>query len=116
MIKTVDQAHAALADALWWLKGFAAASEGHSEARAMADDLREARNYLDRIAEGQVRRIGDEKAIVLTYAEFEALYDFVSHLDATEGEKERAVTTVRDVLAQYQREADIARTLPEIPF
>ena len=117
-IETADQAHAKLADAFWWLRGFeASTTSDHDDiARELWTGLRDVREYLNRIASGYVRRIGDEQAIVLTYAEFEAIYDFVGHLNANEEEKGRAVVACRTILDAYQQEARRARELPEIAF
>ena len=118
MMRNLDQAQDALADALWWLKGFAAGQEDGTEARDLSDKLRLVREYLDNIAEGWVRRIGDERAVVVTYAEFERLIDAFPRSLQLDEEQEAGRATVRAVLAKYQLEAREARDRanPEIPF
>jgi hypothetical protein len=116
MIKDVEQAHAALADALWWLKGFSSALPENPDARAMAESLRQVREYLTRIADGWVRRIGAERAFVMSYADFEVLYDGIAHPRSTDTDRERAAEKMRALLAQYQAEACEAAANPQIPF
>lgn len=117
MIKDVEQAHAALADALWWLRGFASAAPDNPETRDMAEGLRQVREYLDRIKGGWVRRIGDEQAVVITYAEFERLYDALAHPAASEADKPAAVEALKAIMHAYQAESAAARKRSdEIPF
>lgn len=122
MIKSVEHALGVLADGIWWFKGFAAArppaiDEGCGEHQALENGLREIRLWLARVTEGKVRRLGDDAtgSIVLTYPEFEAIYDFVGHLNSGEAEKERAVSTVRRVIEEYRHE-EASATNPEVPF
>ena len=116
MIKDVELAHAALADALWWLKGFASANPDNPDARAMAESLREVREYLNRIANGCVHRIGDERAFVMSYADFEVVYDGIAHPRSTDADREKAAEKMRALLRQYQVEAQEASANPQIPF
>jgi len=122
MIRTNEQAHAHLADALWWLRGLSAAfrdtGEGEeNQAKSLANKLLEVRQWLDRVSDGKVRRIGDEKAVVLTYAEFELLLDaFPTHSDPAPAEVGHARAALRVILSEYQIEAASARNDPDIPF
>jgi hypothetical protein len=111
MITDIARAGEQIADAIWWFKGFAAANvpacgmmNPDNDASSLAEQLREIRIFLDRIKDGKVRRLGEEKAIVLTYAEFERIYDYVAHPRAGEAEKADAVLTIRQVLDDYHRE------------
>lgn len=119
MIRDIEQAHAALADAIWWLKGFAAArpsdvDEGAGEHRHMEARLQDVRNWLHSLTTGSFRRLGDERAIVLTYGEFERLVD-ASRPGSTRADIELAGETVRTVLDAYRDEAMRSRNL-DIPF
>ena len=119
MIRDIEQAHAALADAIWWLKGFAAArppsiDEGSGDHVVMENRLQEVRNWLHSLAQGSFRRIGDEKAIVMTYAEFERFID-AARPQATWEDLNLAAETGRTILAAYRDEAARSRNL-DIPF
>lgn len=105
-----------LADALWWMKGFAAASADASTERGLVAKLNEVHAYLGDVQQGMVRRLGEETAVVLTFAEFERLVDAVRvpQLEEIGAAKQ----TVEPVLAAYQREDQRARRdrNPNIPF
>lgn len=69
-----------LADALWWLKGFAAAQpiDDRGETLAMAESLRLIRDWLDRLSQGFDRLLGQNEhtfACVLTEHEIEVIID-----------------------------------------
>ena len=119
-VKTAERAHGVIADMVWWLKGFAAArppsiDEGDGAHLKLRDDLGEVRQWLARIEQGKTRRIGDEQAIVLTYAEFEVIYDGLRREVGLE-ERLAARDVVVKVLKEYQREQIDARTCNELPF
>ncbi|QTH19750.1 hypothetical protein HRJ34_15385 [Rhizorhabdus wittichii] len=119
MIRDIEQAHAALADAIWWLKGFAAArpasiDEGAGEHRQMEARLQDVRNWLHSLTTGSFRRLGDEKAIVMTYAEFERFVD-AARPAATWDDLKLASDTAKTILDAYRDEATRSRGL-EIPF
>lgn len=125
MIKDHQQADEQLADALWWLRGFAAAQPADDRATPlhMADSLREVRVWLRRLSEGLTRLIGTDDrsfAIALTEAEFEQLWDAARAPDDESGAAERRETVerLRPILTKFTEErrafAD-ART-KELPF
>lgn len=119
MIRDVEEAREALADAVWWLKGFAAArppsiDEGAGEHRELEAKLGEVRRFLSRINRADVRRLGEETAIVLSFAEFERLVDAVRVPRLAE--TVAATQTIEKVLAEYRAEDDAARRGDDIPF
>lgn len=119
-VKTAERAHGVIADMVWWLKGFAAArppsiDEGDGAHLKLRDDLGEVRRWLARIEQGKTRRIGDEQAIVMTYAEFEVIYDGLRR-GVNLVERTAARDVVVKVLGQYQRECIDARNCDELPF
>jgi len=109
-IRDAEIARDKLADALWWLRGFSAAAETGTDevAHRLAEELADVREYINELQYGAVRRIGDEKAVVLTYAEFERLVD-ACRPDAHREDLNLAHTTIRAVLKQYGEEAQRAR-------
>lgn len=117
VIRDKDQAVASLADAIWWLKGFgAAASSDHEDTVVqLGASLREVRLWIDSIERGSVRRIGDEKAVVLTYGEFETLLDAFLTKPERAHEALLAASTVKRVLEQYNLERTSALDL-DAPF
>ena len=114
MIKDIEQAHAALADALWWLKGFGAIKR-KSAATDLSEQLREVRIWLGRITDGYVRRLGDEKVVVITYGDFERLFDGLRE-NATDADRADGRAAAEMLLSQYGAEAREARNAPDIPF
>lgn len=117
-IRDAEIARDKLADALWWLRGFSAAAEtGVDEAaHRLAEELSEVREYINALQHGNVRRLGDEKAIVLTYGEFERLVD-ASRTGAVREDLADAQRTVHEVLNEYRREAEQARKSNlDLPF
>lgn len=120
MIHTVDKAHGVIADMVWWLKGFCAArppsiDESDGSHLRLRDQLGEVREWLGRVERAEVRRIGDEQAIVLRYGEFEQIYDALAHPGGTMEDRINARATVKRILTEYQREHGSA-TNPEVPF
>lgn len=118
IIRDIEMAREALADALWWFKGFAAArppsiDEGSGEHVALENQIREVRNFLGSINRASIRRLGEETAIVLTFAEFERLVDAVRV--PRPAEMQAAIDTVEAVLAEYRIEEASARNL-DVPF
>ncbi|GEM70982.1 hypothetical protein SAQ01S_07480 [Sphingomonas aquatilis NBRC 16722] len=105
-----------LADALWWMRGFAAAAEGRGTERDIAAKLSDVHAYLGDVQNGRLRRLGEETAIVLTFAEFERLVDAARVPDAREITS--AKQTIEAVLAEYRREDEQARRSrnDQIPF
>ena len=120
MIRTVDKAHGVIADMVWWLKGFCAArppsiDEGDGAHLTLRDQLGEVRQWLGRIERAEVRRIGDEQAVVLRYGEFEQIYDGLAHPGGTLEDRAAARTVVKRILSEYQIEAASERNL-DAPF
>ena len=100
-MRDMQEARDKVADALWWMRGFAASSSSVVHAD-LADKLTEVNSYLQKVQNGQVRRLGDETAVVMTFAEFERLVDAV-RVPRPE-EIKIAIDTINAVLADYTRE------------
>ena len=100
-MRDMQEARDKVADALWWMRGFAASSTSvvHVD---LTDKLTEVNSYLQKVQNGQVRRLGDETAVVMTFAEFERLVDAV-RVPRPE-EIKIAIDTINSVLADYTRE------------
>ena len=115
-MRDMQEARDKIADGLWWLRGFAAANHGDAVAADLAEKLRSVHAYLADVQCGEVRRLGEETAVVLTYPEFERLIDAVRV--PRPQEIKSAVDTIEAVLAAYSRESkQHARDMnPEIPF
>lgn len=118
MIRDIESADAALADAIWWLKGFAAArpasvDEGSGEHLSLESKVREVRAFLNSVNRASIRRMGEETAVVLSFAEFERLVDAVRV--PRPKEIKDAIETVEKVLAEYRMEEHSARNL-DAPF
>lgn len=119
MIRDIEAARDAIADAVWWFKGFAAArpasiDEGAGEHRELEAKLGKVRHFLSRINRADVRRLGEETAVVLSFAEFERLVDAVRVPRL--GETAMAIQTIEKVLAEYRAEDEAARRGDDIPF
>ncbi|AJA07417.1 hypothetical protein SKP52_02410 [Sphingopyxis fribergensis] len=119
MIRDIEAAREALADALWWFKGFAAArpasiDEGAGEHLDLERKIGEVRNFLTSVNQASIRRMGEETAVVLTFAEFERLVDAVRIPRLAE--TQIAIQTIEQVLAEYREEEHAARRGDEIPF
>lgn len=119
MITDIETARDKLADAIWWLKGFAAArpasiDEGAGEHLRLESQLNDVRAFLTHINNASIRRMGEETAVILSFAEFERLVDAVRV--PRQGEVMVARQVIEDVLAQYRAEDLAARRGDEIPF
>lgn len=122
MIRDIEAARDALADALWWMKGFAAAqtdqtSMGAIEARDMENKIGDVRRFLNEVNHATIRRMGEETAIVLSFSEFERLVDAVRVPRLAE--TNIAIKTIENVLAEYRAEEKRHREAqrnPNIPF
>lgn len=118
-IRDVQTASDRLADAQWWFKGFAAArpasiDEGSGEHTFLERQIAEVRAFLHRISTGKIRRMGDDTAIVLTYAEFERLVDAVKSPEAAE--MVAAGLVIEKVVKEYRAEHAEARHAQTVPF
>lgn len=118
IIRNIEAASEALADAIWWFKGFAAArppamDDGSGEHVALEGQLLEVRQFLHSINRASIRRMGEETAVVLSFAEFERLVDAVRV--PRPAEIQAAANTIEAVLAEYRSEEASARN-PDIPF
>lgn len=118
--RTITQIDDALADMVWWIKGFCAArppaiDEGDGAHLTLRDQLSEVRRWLGKVERGEVRRLGDETAIVLKFGEFEQIYDALAHPNGTIEDRLAARAVVKAILAEYQREDQSARN-PDAPF
>lgn len=119
MIRDIEAARDALADAVWWLKGFAAArpasiDEGPGEHRDLEAKLGEVSTFLASINRASIRRLGEETAVVLSFAEFERLVDAVRLPRLAE--TIAATQVIEQVLAEYQAQDRAARNSSDIPF
>ena len=111
-----EQADSALADMIWWFRGFRAATV-NSDPLAPTDqtfDLAGAalttRTWLKRLARGKARLLGindSERAIVLTEAEFDTIFDGLREgaIDCVLPARE----LVMRVLREFQAEANELR-------
>lgn len=122
IVRDIEHARDMLADALWWLKGFAAAATSDHDdiVYGLSEGLREVRVWLESLQSGHVRRLGDERAIVLTYPEVETLLDGLRE-HAPPRHRQIALGTLRAVFDSYQAEARAARdaidqAFSEAPF
>lgn len=119
MIRDIETAREALADALWWFKGFAAArpasiDEGAGEHLNLERKIGEVRRFLNSVNRASIRRLGEETAIVLSFAEFERLVDAVRVPRLAE--TATAIQTIEKVLAEYRAEDAAFRNADHIPF
>lgn len=108
---THEQADSALADAIWWFKGFRAAHADNDPTCGMADDLRNARNWLSRLARGKTRLLGlTERAqgVVLTEYEFEVVFDALRD-GSCEQDRNLARPLIQNILDEIRAERDAAR-------
>lgn len=121
----IKQADDMLADAYWWLKGFAEARQANcvmgeqpGEGADLARKIQEVRSFLERVNEGRIRRLGEETAIVLTFAEWERFCDFL--LIKPDGIEERDIAskTARAIHDQYREQEEQYRLsrMPDAPF
>ena len=119
-IGAVKDADNALADMVWWIKGFCAArppsvDESDGAHLTLRDQLGEVRRWLGKVERAEVRRLGEETAIVLRFGEFEQIYDALAHPSGTLEDRLMARHMVKAILAEYQREDASARN-PDVPF
>ena len=111
----------ALADVLWWLKGFAAAHppEERGEVAAMAENLRQIRQWLGSLEIGDKCLLGQNEftfACVLTEHELEVIID---GLRSTDGPSMlAALEKTQAIYKQFdgERRALLNGRNPEIPF
>lgn len=121
MIRDQQTADDRIADALWFLKGFAAAANSESSYTALdlANALREVRNWINAISSGDLRLIGTDERnfyIVLAEHEYEKLVDGVR----SKGGPEVGIATAifRQITARVRVEQEELRRRhsPEVPF
>lgn len=122
MIRNQYEADNALADALWWLKGYAAAASGEAQddAQAMAEKLSDARRWLNDLTDGSKRMLGINErqlAIALTENEYEVIVDGL-HDKENSGERLQALEITKPITAQLREErlSLIASQSGEVPF
>ncbi|WP_334656964.1 hypothetical protein [Sphingomonas panaciterrae] len=112
-MRTHENHDAALADALWWFRGFNAAhaalqatgGAAFTGAEGLDHHLREVRGWLKELSTGKRRVLGmseRERAIVLTEAEFERVLDGLRSTNAVDVNAGRA--TVEAVFAEVRAE------------
>ena len=123
MIRDHEQADRALADALWWLKGFAAAAPNEhasNTAAGMAESLRDIRQWLGNLSLGDRRLLGTNErcfAVVLTEHEFEVLVDGLRS-DANSNDHAQAANyaaKITNQLTEERKRFNDDRN-PEVPF
>lgn len=123
MIRDHEQADSALADALWWLKGFAAAAPNEhasDTAAGMADSLREIRQWLGSLSLGDKRLLGTNErcfAVVLTEHEYEVLVDGLRS-DRSSEDHAQAANYAAKITNQLneERKRFVDDRNPEVPF
>lgn len=124
-ISTIKQADDRLADAFWWLKGFAEArsavcqiGDAAGESGDLAGKVQAVRSFLTRIDEGRIRRLGEETAIVLTFAEWERICDFLLIDPDSIEQREIACKTARVIHEEYRAQDQEWRNSnnPDLPF
>jgi hypothetical protein len=112
----------ALADALWWFRGFAATRQTgeHDQTFGLAEKLKRARSWLNSLASGEKRLVGlheRELGIVLTEGEFEMVYDALRFGDRTPKEEvEQIVGKLRYAYERFSTERSAMKYDPDIPF
>lgn len=125
MTKNIKEADDYLADAYWWLKGFAEArptvcgmDAGTGESESLSRKIGDVRVFLVRVNEGRIRRLGDETAIVLSFAEWERICDFLLIKPDDRREQEIATNTARTVHDEYREQEKHWRESqrPDAPF
>ena len=105
----------ALAEAIWWLKGFRAAHPDSDPTCGMEDGLRAARDWLSGLAHGRTRLLGlsdHAQGLALTEHEFEVMYDGL-RATADDAEREQAIKVIKNVLDAMGAERIEARREPE---
>lgn len=118
MIRNHENADSRIADAIWWMHGFAAAKPKKAGKLAeLAEGLSEIRNWLLRFTQGRSRLLGtDERqlAVVMTEAEFERLFDGL-RVKACREDIDDARATVTAILNEFRHERKSVFD-PEAPF
>lgn len=109
---THEQADNALADAIWWFRGYKASrpTDDYDQSFDLGGALHSARTWLKRLARGKTRLFGlteREEAVALTYGEFEVLYDALRER-ATAQDRDLGQELVKRVLDEIsvERKAD----------
>lgn len=100
-----DAADSALADAIWWFKGYVAGSST-DVTDGVIDRLRRARQWIDKLASGDARLIGTderEQAFAITEREFEQIMDAL-HPRSTKADREIAESMLRRVHSKVTSE------------
>lgn len=105
-INEAQEAHDALADVLWWMRGYAAATSDHV-AHGMVDKLLNIQQWIDAVKWAGIRRLGDETAIVVKFSEWEKICDFLIQQQRPT-ELEIAMGVARQVHGEYRKEAEQA--------
>jgi len=106
---------AALADAIWWFKGYVAASNA-DVTEGLVGRLRRGRQWIERLSFGDSRLIGTsehQQAFAITEREFEQVMDAL-HPRSTKADREIAEAMLRRVHSKVIGERS-ARD-PEVPF
>lgn len=125
MIMSQSAADESLADAIWWLKGFAAAipSDDRGTPLSLESSLREIRMWLGRLPYGLSRLVGTTESafgIVLTEHEFEVFWDALRSPDDEVGAaaRKQALEKLRLVLNKFteERRAFATAGSREVPF
>jgi len=119
---THENADNALADALWWLRGFAAAlpEDQRGTVAGMANRLLETRRWLLDLAEGDARMIGTDEntiAFAIREVEFEHALDALRH-PSTDAERQTAANMLSAAyeIVKRERSAAAAAKSKDIPF
>lgn len=123
MIRDHEQADNALADALWWLKGFAAAAPNEhasNTAAGMAESLRDIRQWLGSLSLGDKRLLGTNErcfAVAMTEHEYEVLVDCLRP-EARDTDFARAIECAAKITNQLneERKRFVDDRNPEVPF
>lgn len=122
MIRDQQTADDRIADALWFLKGFAAAANSDSAETAgdLARALNEVRQWINAISSGDLRLIGTDERnfyIVLAEHEYEKLID---GLRSGVGAEDHAIAVALNsrIVEQFRAEqkAFVNRRVGEVPF
>lgn len=121
MIRDQITADDRIADALWFLKGFAAASNSGSSATAadLADKLNQVRRWINAISSGELRLLGTDERnfyIVLAEHEYEKLFDGVMGADQRDREIGKEVLKLIHPQIDAERRAFANRNSIEVPF
>ncbi|MBK6800321.1 MAG: hypothetical protein IPG83_02220 [Novosphingobium sp.] len=119
MIRDQVTADDRIADALWFLKGFAAASSNDSAVIAadLSDKLNQVRKWITAISSGELRLIGTDERnfyIVLAEQEYEKLVDGVRSIDAAD--KAIGMDVHQSIHPQIDAERRAFAKRCEVPF